>query len=395
MSVETKHMRRVILGAALLFNFSLAITTYTNSSFIENSVSEAMVGILYAISAVMSIYVLSNAARSIARCGNRTFFLQYGVLHALSLTLLVLPTTSTIHILAFVGYLFSGNVLLFSLDVFFDRIAQSHDKGKARGLFLLLANSGWVFAPLITAFIVSLFSYSGTYAFSLFIFAILVMIMHIGLSKYKEPLYTPHRARTVLRRVFKNKIVRTAIITNFILQFFSVWMIVYTPIFLHAHLGLSWETIGTLFAIMLTSFVILDYPLGKLADYLGSEKELTAIGFLIMAASVFGISIMTSANIFDIGVLLFFTRVGAAIVEAMTEIHFFKLTKDSSPELLSIFRDLRPVSYLVAPLVATLIITFFPFRTLFVLLACLLIFASFLALRMEKKSGWWQRAHTE
>ena len=165
------------------------------------------------------------------------------------------------------------------------------------------------------------------------------------------------------------------------------------PIYLNQHLGIPWSKIGIIFSIMLTAFVILDYPLGRLADKIGSEKELTAIGFVIMSLTVFGFAFLPALTIPLIGVLLFFSRVGAATVETMTEIHFFKIIDGENPMFLSIFRDIRPVAYVVTPIVATIAMTFLSFKTSFVVLGIFLLIGFCTALTMEKKRTWWQRSH--
>jgi MFS family permease len=197
----------------------------------------------------------------------------------------------------------------------------------------------------------------------------------------------------MLGQLSKVPTLHSVIFANFVLQFFYAWMVVYTPIYLHQHLGIPWSTIGVIFSIMLTAFVILDYPLGRLADKIGSEKELTGIGFCIMAITVFGFAFISNMTIPLIGILLFFSRVGAATVETMTEIHFFKIVDGENPMFLSIFRDLRPLAYVVTPVIATLSMIFLSFKSSFAVLGIVLIFGFFATFKMEKKSGWMQRSH--
>jgi MFS family permease len=307
---------------------------------------------------------------------------------------LVLPLTTWVHIAAFLSYLFSGNMLIFSLDVFFNRTMEKSNRGNSRGLFLLLGNSGWVAAPLISASLILEFSYAGTYALALVIFAFVAVTVQTGIrgGTNSSPLASPH-PRLPLRAVFKQPTLRPLILANFILQFFYVWMIIYTPIYLSVILGFSWETIGTIFSVMLTAFVILDYPLGRLADWLGSEKELAAIGFLIMAVSVFALAYVPLPSPLKIGAFLFLSRIGAATVEAMTEIHFFKIITDT--RMLSVFRNLRPLAYIIAPLLGVLCVTYLPFKAIFVSLGGLLIAGFFIAFHMEKNTIWWRRSHTQ
>jgi MFS family permease len=385
----------MVLVCYLIFSFSLAITAYTNSSFADALSGPKMVGILYTLSSVLTVLVLSFAMRVIGLYGNRRFFLITALVQVFSLGVLIAPLPAYAVLCAFVIYLASSNTLLFSMDVFFHHTAAKESRGKARGTYLLIGNLGWMVAPLISAKLVGQFGYAGTYGAALVCIITLIVLVALLLSKADEPTHTPHDLHKPLRTAFKDKTLRRAIAANFLLQFFYTWMVVYTPIYLSLELGISWKTIGLLFSIMLSAFVLLDYPLGRLADFLGSEKELAAIGFIIMGASVAGLAFASGASIVLLGVILFFSRVGAATVEAMTEIHFFKIAQNADPRVLSVFRDLRPVAYIIGPLLGSILLAYYSFRHLFVILCCLMVVGFFLVLGLERKSTWWTRAHRE
>lgn len=388
-------MRYIVYFVNFLFSFAGAVTLYSNSSFIGGIVGIQWVGILYTLGAILCIWVLTRAGKILARGGNRTFFLGYGALYSLSLALLILPTGSVLRILGFVLYLFSTNVLAFSINVFFHHLAPLRKRGKARGFFLLLGNIGIMLGPVIATHVIDLSGYLGTYALDIAVFALIAVIVELCFARYKDAEYHFGHIETAVRHTFRDTRLRNVISANFILQFFYAWMIVYTPIYLSQYLGYSWDSIGIIFSIMLLAFVILDYPLGRLADWLGSEKELAALGFLLMAGCVFTLAFVPIKSVAAMGVLLFCSRVGAATVEAMTEIHFFKIAKDSDPGLLSLFCDIRPLSYVIAPLLGVIALAFLPFKMMFAVLGVILILGFFIALHLERKDAWWVRAHKE
>ncbi len=386
--------KRLIFLVSFLLSFSVGIAAYTNSSFIESFGGKKMVGVLFALGACCGIAVLSQAAVIIGRIGIRNFFLRCAGIQAIAFVLLVTSSVPALQAAAFVGYLASIYALAYSVDVFFEHVMPVGARGKTRGIFLLLGNCAWLAAPLAGIHLKDAFGYRGIYLVALLILAVCAAVIVFGLSKYTDAKYTPDRSRFTFARALKHPRFRAVICANFILQFFYAWMVVYMPIYLHEHLGFSWNSLAFVFTGMLLSFVILDYPLGKIADHFGSEKEFAAIGFVIMIISVLGFFFIPNPTLLEVGILLFVSRVGAATVEAMTEIHFFKIAKDSEPGLLSVFRDLSPLSYLVAPLIGTVIISFMPFRSLFIILAFVLVFGLASALRMEKNSAWWKRSHT-
>lgn len=388
-------MKRTVFIASFLLSFSIGIAAYINSSFIETFSSKSTIGIIYAASALLGIFALSRAGVMVARIGAKSFFFVHAVIQIGCLALIAAPVPKTITLLAFVGYLTCVYPLAFCLDVFFAHVMPVGSRGKTRGIFLFLSNLAWLCTPFAGIALKERAGFQGIYICALGIVAIIVVCIGIGFSSYVDAKYTPHRSRFSLFRSLKKARFRPVIFCNFLLQFFYSWMVVYSPIYLHEYLSFSWRDIAIMFTAMLSSFVILDYPLGRIADWLGSEKEFTALGFLCMIASLLGLFIFREKNIFVIGGLLALSRVGAASVEAMTEIHFFKIAKDSDPDILCVFRDLSPASYLIAPLIGGLLISVLPFHFLFGILGVILIAGFVVSLRLEKNTVWGQRAHAQ
>ena len=389
-------MRNGVLIGNLLFSLSGAITLYINSSFIEKTVGVTYTAFIYALSSIIGIFLMMATSNKFLRhFGNRAFFLTYGTIYAVSLAVIAAPFFSnTIKIIALIAYLFSTNLIFFSLNIFFAHLAEMKGRGHVRGFFLMLGAIGTMMGPVIATHFIDIAGFSGMYLAGLVVFSILVIIIESTFSTYVDPVYLPQKTHMAIRHTLKVKTLRNVIAANFILQFFYAWMVIYIPIYLIEHLGFSWDSIGIIFSLMLTTFVVLDYPLGKIADWLRSEKELAAIGFFIMIISVLGIALSENPSIILIGVLLFCSRIGAATVEAMTEIHFFKIAKDSDPSLISLFCDLRPLAYIVAPILGALAIYMLPFRMIFAVLACILVIGFVVSFYMEKKQDWWVPEHT-
>ena len=390
---RTKLMRNGVLLGNLLFSLSGAITLYTNSSFIEKTVGVNNTALLYALSSVLSIIVLLTANKTLRKVGNRMFFLIYGTLYAISLGVLSFPFSDSTKIIALVVYLFSTNVIIFSFNIFFAHLADVRGRGNLRGFYLLLGNIGIMLGPIIATHFIDIAGFPGMYLAGLVVFVILAISIESMFDTYTDPKYLPQKTYLAIRHTLKEKTLRNVIAANFILQFFYAWMVIYTPIYVINQLGFSWDSAGIIFSVMLIPFVILDYPLGKLADWLKSEKELATIGFFIMTVSVFALAFFAQPSVLLIGVLLFFSRVGAATVEAMTEIHFYKIAKDSDPGLISLFCDLRPLSYIIAPLLGIVAVSMLPFRMTFAVLGCILILGFIVSFYMEKKPLWWVAEH--
>jgi predicted MFS family arabinose efflux permease len=262
-----------------------------------------------------------------------------------------------------------------------------------RGIFLLLGNVGVMTGPIVSAYAISIAGFTGAYIFGLGIFIVLLFSVLHDFKKYEDASYKETHIYSAVLATMKEKTLTSVVSANFILQFFYVWMVVYTPIYLAHYLHFSWETIGLIFTVMLSTFVVLDYPLGKLADWLKSEKEFTAIGFLIMVLSVFALAYVNTPSALVVGIILFCSRVGAATVEAMTEIHFFRITKESNPGLLALFSDIRPLAYILAPILGTIVLNFLPIQHIFTVLGIILLFGFCISFYMEKHKEWWVENH--
>ncbi len=150
-------------------------------------------------------------------------------------------------------------------------------------------------------------------------------------------------------------------------------MVIYTPVYLHTEIGIPWDSIGTMFSIMLFAFVLTQIPLGKLADKLLGEKELLLVGFIVMGASTILMYTLPYFTLPLLAFVLFMTRLGASCVEVMTETYFFKKVSPTETGIISIFRNTYPVSYIIAPIIGSGIIAISSTKHLFLILGIICI----------------------
>ena len=78
------------------------------------------------------------------------------------------------------------------------------------------------------------------------------------------------------------------------------------------------------------------------------------------------------------------TRVGAAIIEVMSENYFFKSIKEENADEISFFRNTNPVSFILAPLLAILVFLVVPsFQFLFYILGVVMLCGFLISLRLR------------
>jgi MFS family permease len=193
-------------------------------------------------------------------------------------------------------------------------------------------------------------------------------------------------ASDALKKMLRDKNLLRIYGISFALEFFYVVMIIYSPIYLRL-IGISWEEIGLLFTVMLLPFVLLQYPLGILADKRFGEKEFLVASLAIGSISVFTMGAVPSVSLFFFGVVLFLTRVGAAGIEVLRDAYFYKQIDGDDDDLIAFFRTARPSANIVGALVAIPFLALFPLQSIFFLAAFVLAMAILPALSLDDTPG--------
>jgi MFS family permease len=296
--------------------------------------------------------------------------LEAGVLVALSLSPTALPAMLLCALAVALSPLIS-----YQLDVLLESATENEkETGRVRTIFLTAQNSALVMAPLIIGY---LLGYTDTYA-RVFLCAALSLLPFIFLMGIKK---LPHRVLRTYTNVsdslmclLQDKDLRSIALSNATLQFFYHLAPLYVPLYLHSSIGLPWSTLGWVFALMLVPFVLLEYPAGYLADRYIGDKKFLAVGFILMGISFALTGFITmQTSLSTIVILLIVTRIGAALVEAMTESHFFRRVSDDDINTVGIFRMTRPGAALLAPLIGTLILSVSTFTIFFICAGALIV----------------------
>ncbi len=362
-----KKIYRVYI-LAFIFTLHIALSAYANSSFLALNVGTRYVGILYTIASILTLLLLSNTSTILKYFGNRKLVLIFILVNMASLATLISTNNPLFIAIAFICFVTTNTLVLFCIDIFIEHFGTPKTVGKTRGIYLTVINLGWIVSPILSGFLIT---HEGGYRAIYTVAFIMTILMSIGLllyvKKFKDKVYTKTPFLKVYKFLKENKHILAVNLINFILQFFFALMVVYTPIYLHEHIGLGWDKLGVIFTFMLLPFVLFSIPIGKLIDrYHVHKRMLLNIGFVIMGVSTILISQLDTKSVVFWAIILFMTRVGAAIVETTSEIYFFTHVREEDAYLLSIFRDMTPVAYIVAPLIGSLFILFFPFQYLFI-----------------------------
>jgi len=368
MQLKSK-LKLVYLGGFLLATH-LALVTYVNSSLLKQFVGDNTLNFLYILGSLLSIIFLLSAPSLLRKYGSIPIFLFFIALEMLAVFGIGSTSTPIFIILLFLIHIGSGSILYLCLDINMEQETTAESTtGSERGIFLTVSNIAWILSPLVFAFLVTQNNFGKIYLLSGMALIPLFFIVSVFFNNTKKAGVIDSNIFLTIRSLWKGGDESRIIGVQFVLNFFYSWMVIYLPLLLIREIGFGWDKIGLIFTIMLLPFLLFELPAGFLADKKYGEKEILVIGFLIMFLATSLIPILSTPTFWIWATVLFATRVGASLVEISSETYFFKHVKEDDTGLISLFRMVRPLSYIMAPLFAIPIVYFFSYSTSFYFLA--------------------------
>ncbi len=353
------HMVYTIAVIGFIYTLHLVIPMYSNSSFLALFASEKLISYIYMAGAVVTVLAFLLAPPLIRRIGNYRMAMWAVVIQIFLFWGLVSQTSPFILTALFVLQTAVISIISLCLDIFLEVYTEGAHVGTVRGMYTATLNASWVVAPLIGSMIINGGNnYHNTYVASLAMLFPLLYLIYRNFPRFKDPNYTHLSPWQLIKHVSHNSNWVRLFMANTILQIFYAWMTIYSPIYLNTVMGFGWEEIGIILVVMLIPFPLIQYPLGVLADKKYGEKEIMALGFIIMGLSTILLGFITIPSVALWAVLLLITRIGAAAAEIMIETYFFKTVSSRDSAALGLFRITRPISYFVAPLISILMLTF-------------------------------------
>lgn len=361
---------RVVLSLGNFF-FALFSTTLTYIIFphLASFVSEVAAGLVIAAGAVVSCAVFPFLPRIVARYGAQQLTIFIAILELLALlALAAVPGAITVSILAALSIALQP-FLAYQLDLLLEAtVTEEGTTARVRTIFLTAWNVAALSAPLLIG---ALLATGDAYRLVFLAAATATVPFIILFVVRKLPAGKPPLLSHVLdtaRCIAKDRDLAAVTFAHFLLYLFFTWAPFYTPLYLHTVIGIPWSELGWIFAVMLLPYAIIEYPAGILADKVIGDKEMLFIGFLLLGISFAAISKFTAETpTAVILAVLVASRAGAALVESMTEGHFFRRVSEKDVNSISVFRGIWPMASLVAPIIGSGILLFGSYQLFFVL----------------------------
>lgn len=373
---------KLINFISFLIGFSQATVVYVFSTYFKVSSGTENVGIFYFISYLFVLIFLLNLHKAVRKLGKSNVFYFSIIAKIIVMVFLISlpPAWYTIPFLAL--YMIFVALIWTSVDVILESFSADKVSGRVRGLHLTIFNAGFLFGPFISAALMSNIGFSGIFLFSLIIDALVLIFSLIGFRNVNHIFKQSLGVKDVILKVCKRKDIMRIYWVSFVLEFFYALMIIYTPIYL-LDLGMSWQQIGFIFTIMLLPFVIIQYPVGILADKKTGEKELIVFAIIFMAFSTLSIFFLESKSLYVWGAVLFATRIGAALLEILRDSYFYKRIDGHDVDIINFFRTATPLGYTVAAFLSSVMLFFLPLKYIFILIAMILFLSLYQAIKLE------------
>lgn len=352
----TQYKLVACLASGFLLTMSTALVTYINSTYVSSFVGEAWTGAIFSVAYLATFFVIPQYGRLIRVLSNAKVLFLNLVAQAASLLVLAWQPAVWSSVLAFIVFIITISTTIINYDLYLEALVPTELTGRLRGIFWTVLNLGFLVSPFLTGQVVERLGMPSMYLFSALLIIPAFLLMFSAFWRQQDMLsYRKHEPWVqTLVRLSKNRDIRGIFLIAFVLYFFYAWMVIYTPLYLQ-QAGFDWGEIGVMFTIMLIPFVVVEYPAGYLADkYLG-ETELLTLGLALMAFSVLGL--MSATSFFSMTLALFCSRLGASLVEIMRESYFYKKVSGEDVDLIDAFRNVASFAHIVAPVLATLIIT--------------------------------------
>ena len=383
-----QRLRIFTYFAAFFLNFHLAIAAYAGSSFLAKELSnylpsdltESVTGLLFSLSFLISTLAVFRDEQAMTHYGDlKITRIMIAILIGVSI-LLGFVNNPLVLIGLFIAFNALGTVIRFNIDVYLETLTDRKATGRVRGIFLTVINLAWLLTPYLSGRLIGQNeNYYLIYIVAGLSLLPMLYISFFDLSERKlppeakeQPQIMATLAKLWRGRTENDRDLFRAVMISFLLNFFYSIMVVYMPIYLSKHIGLAWPDIGIIFSIMLLPFVLFQLPFGLLCDKIG-EKEVLIGGTLVSATATAVLSFITLPAISIWAGALFFTRIGACIIEVASESFLFKKTGAKNLNAIALARATYPASYIMAPIAGALFTFFLPLQWIFLFLALFVV----------------------
>ena len=377
-----KEKSNIGLLVLYVMSFFLALATalpaYVQSSYIESFVGLSAVNWFFIVANLVSIIMTLIFPSLIKKIGN---YLTTGFIVSLFIISLIglgLANSPYLIFLFFIIMQVTANLILINMDIFVEKFSKDSSTGETRTIYFTIINLAWILSPNLSAWLINLSGYYGIFLASAILLIPFLLILFIGRRQINERFdYKKTDLKKTIIAMFKDSNLKNIFWLAMLLNVFYNATTIFIPIYLNRTIGFSWTELGLIFSLMLIPFLVVEIPAGIISDkYLG-EKEMFYAGYSIIILCLVLFFTTTSHNLWLWAGLLFTSRIGAALVEAMRESYFFKKVDAGDIDKINIFRTTIPLGYIIGSIISLITLVFLPISYIFPITAIFICSAFF------------------
>jgi len=181
---KNRDKRKIIYLTGFLFAIPVALTSYINSSFLEQFASPVFVSSIYVIASILTIVGMLEIPRLLTKRGNKFTTNFFAIITALAMLVMALSNSAWLIVIAFITYFISTSFIFTSLDIFLEDLSGKDPVGKMRGIFLTAINLAWIVAQLVSGSIIAKSSFTGIYLLSALFILLVPLVVWIFLRDF-------------------------------------------------------------------------------------------------------------------------------------------------------------------------------------------------------------------
>lgn len=363
---------------ALVLAVSSALPAYIQSNFLGQLVNLKMVSLFFIIANFFTIVAIIFFPDLIKKFSNYFLTKVVLILYGLSLLCLTLTSSPLAGFLSIILYTVTANLIFINFDILIESFSKNATMGRTRTIYYTFINLGWIGAPLISASLVESGNYSAAFITAAFLVIPIFLIVLSQKKKLNDHInYSREKISTAIKKTWHNKNLRGIFFIALLLSLFFSCVVLYIPLYLHENLGMDWGVLGPIFSFMLLPFLLVEIPAGIIADKYWGEKKMLVGGFIILILSLLLFFFIDQPTVWLWAMVLFLSRFGAALIEAMRETYFFKIVNPGDVGYINVFRITIPLGYVLGSGLALLVLAFFDLPFLFLFLAIIMLSSFF------------------
>ena len=367
---STKLAVVAMLNSFGIASFDSIASIYLNTFF--NNL--AIIGMISSVMSFLSFLFYAFSTPIIVRFAEKRVWLISSIIMCSAYIIYSISSNIYLILVLMAILLFSVSLQTQSLGIIVRDITKKSELNKAQGLLYALINVGWLIGPLIAAFIAENSGFKSVFILcSAFTYIAMIRFISIKIDNIPHGTENEGSVRDAINAFFGyfkdiNR-VKAYFLKGGITLYWSL-IYLYMPLFIADKLGLKWVGIF-LFAIALP-LVILEYPIGKVADKYGGRK-IIMFGFFVL--SFCSLLAFVFIDIWYAMIFFVFASFGAAFLEGTTEAYFFTITDQKEEEkYYGPFQTSAKTLGILAKLAAALVLFFFPEHVLYLFISCLMFF---------------------